>query len=190
MAARRPASRGAYGARGQIAVRRQPGVDARVPCTIQRRLLFGGFVMRQAIAGSQPRFPAWEAVCARNPPLAGNPARGADELRTLIYTSGTTGKPKGVMHSFGNFSWALDSALERVRRLCAAQGAEGAGAGPVPLRGRRCGADAGGPAGLVPQARPADQRRLRHDRKPGRLALDAAGSEPGRHGGPHFYPML
>jgi len=33
--------------------------------------------------------------------------RAADELATLIYTSGTTGKPKGVMHSFGNFAWAI-----------------------------------------------------------------------------------
>ncbi|HLO93265.1 MAG TPA: AMP-binding protein, partial [Burkholderiaceae bacterium] len=35
------------------------------------------------------------------------------ELATLIYTSGTTGMPKGVMHSFGNFAWALTAALGR-----------------------------------------------------------------------------
>ena len=39
---------------------------------------------------------------------------GADELATLIYTSGTTGRPKGVMHSFGNFAWALDTGLKRI----------------------------------------------------------------------------
>jgi len=56
----------------------------------------------------------WEAICARCPPLTGEPTRGAHELATLIYTSGTTGKPKGVMHSFGNFAWALDSGLKRI----------------------------------------------------------------------------
>ena len=39
--------------------------------------------------------------------------------------------------------------------LVRAQGAKGAGPGPVPLCRRRRGADAGGAAGLVPQARPA-----------------------------------
>ena len=48
-----------------------------------------------------------------NHPLAGQPVRAADELATLIYTSGTTGLPKGVMHSFGNFAWALTAALGR-----------------------------------------------------------------------------
>jgi long-chain acyl-CoA synthetase len=40
--------------------------------------------------------------------------RDTDDLATLIYTSGTTGMPKGVMHSFGNFAWALDSGLKRI----------------------------------------------------------------------------
>jgi long-chain acyl-CoA synthetase len=56
----------------------------------------------------------WDAICARTQPLAGEPVRGADELATLIYTSGTTGMPKGVMHSFGNFAWALDAGLSRI----------------------------------------------------------------------------
>ena len=60
------------------------------------------------------RFEGWDAICKRTQPLQGQPLRGADELATLIYTSGTTGKPKGVMHSFGNFAWALDVALKRV----------------------------------------------------------------------------
>ncbi len=59
-------------------------------------------------------FAAWDAICARNPPQAGEVRRGANDLATLIYTSGTTGRPKGVMHSFGNFAWALDSGLERI----------------------------------------------------------------------------
>jgi long-chain acyl-CoA synthetase len=56
----------------------------------------------------------WDAICARTAPLQGEPVRGADELATLIYTSGTTGRPKGVMHSFGNFAWALDTGIRRI----------------------------------------------------------------------------
>ncbi|MDY0106700.1 MAG: AMP-binding protein, partial [Giesbergeria sp.] len=37
-----------------------------------------------------------------------------DELATLIYTSGTTGKPKGVMHTFDNFAWALGAGIRRI----------------------------------------------------------------------------
>ncbi|MDD2919177.1 AMP-binding protein [Rhodoferax sp.] len=53
------------------------------------------------------RFEGWDAIIARNQSMQGEVVRAADELATLIYTSGTTGKPKGVMHSFGNFAWAI-----------------------------------------------------------------------------------
>jgi long-chain acyl-CoA synthetase len=56
----------------------------------------------------------WDAICGRHQPLQGTPLRQGDELATLIYTSGTTGLPKGVMHSFENFAWALDSGLKRI----------------------------------------------------------------------------
>ena len=59
-------------------------------------------------------YEGWDAICARTPPLAGEANRGVDELATLIYTSGTTGRPKGVMHSFGNFAWAVDKGIERI----------------------------------------------------------------------------
>ena len=82
----------------------KPGVPAGLPCI--------------SYALSPPdaikRFEAWDAICARTPPLKGEVTRGADELATLIYTSGTTGRPKGVMHSFGNFAWALDTGLKRI----------------------------------------------------------------------------
>ena len=56
----------------------------------------------------------WEAIVARNQPLAGEVVRAADELATLIYTSGTTGMPKGVMHTFGNFAWAIGTGATSV----------------------------------------------------------------------------
>ena len=59
-------------------------------------------------------YDGWEAICQRTAPLSGEPVRAEDDLATLIYTSGTTGKPKGVMHSFGNFAWALEAGLKRI----------------------------------------------------------------------------
>jgi len=82
----------------------KPGVPADMPC----------FSYPLSPADAVQSYPGWDAVCKDTAPLAGNPVRGADELATLIYTSGTTGMPKGVMHSFGNFAWALDSGIQRL----------------------------------------------------------------------------
>lgn len=59
-------------------------------------------------------YESWDAICARTEPLRGEITRDADELCTLIYTSGTTGLPKGVMHNFGAFAWAVDAGLRRI----------------------------------------------------------------------------
>ena len=59
-------------------------------------------------------YAGWDAACKEAAPMTGSPVREADELATLIYTSGTTGMPKGVMHSFGNFAWALDAGIRRL----------------------------------------------------------------------------
>ncbi len=59
-------------------------------------------------------YEGWDTICGGRQPLQGTPLRQGEELATLIYTSGTTGSPKGVMHSFENFAWALDSGLKRI----------------------------------------------------------------------------
>jgi long-chain acyl-CoA synthetase len=82
----------------------KPGVPAGLPCISYR---LSPDDVRQA-------YQSWDEVVADTSPLTGKPVRGADELATLIYTSGTTGAPKGVMHTFGNFAWALMAGLGRV----------------------------------------------------------------------------
>ena len=82
----------------------KPGVPAGLPC-ISYPL---------SPADALKNYEGWDAICQRKQPLPGEPVRGVDELATLIYTSGTTGMPKGVMQSFGNFAWALDSGLKRI----------------------------------------------------------------------------
>lgn len=82
----------------------KPGVPADMPC-ISYQL---------SPDDVRARYQSWDEVVVDTQPLRGQPVRGADELATLIYTSGTTGAPKGVMHTFGNFAWALMTGLGRV----------------------------------------------------------------------------
>jgi len=58
-------------------------------------------------------FPEWDQIIAEQPPLETLPERKADDLATIIYTSGTTGMPKGVMHTFGAFAWAIKAGNKR-----------------------------------------------------------------------------
>jgi long-chain acyl-CoA synthetase len=83
----------------------RPGVPAGLPCV--------SLVL--APADVQARADTrWDEIVARTAPLAGSPVREGSELATIMYTSGTTGMPKGVMHSFDNFAWAVDSGLRRI----------------------------------------------------------------------------
>ncbi|WP_137919878.1 AMP-binding protein [Hydrogenophaga sp. 2FB] len=82
----------------------KPGVPAGMPCI--------SYALSPLDA--LHAYEGWDTICGHHEPLQGEPPRAADELATLIYTSGTTGMPKGVMHSFGNFAWALDSGLKRI----------------------------------------------------------------------------
>ena len=82
----------------------KPGVPAGMPC------ISYALSPQDAVKN----YEGWDAICARMQPLQGQPIRAADELATLIYTSGTTGKPKGVMHTFGNFAWALGAGIKRI----------------------------------------------------------------------------
>jgi len=59
-------------------------------------------------------YPRWDDIAARTAPLKGELLRPGDDLATIIYTSGTTGTPKGVMHSFAAFAWAVQTAIKRV----------------------------------------------------------------------------
>ena len=77
----------------------QPGVPEGLPCI--------AFPLAPKTA-----FETWDAIVARSQPIAGEPARGADEMAMLIYTSGSTGRPKGVMTSFR----AITRAAEGIAR--------------------------------------------------------------------------
>ncbi|MCX7637351.1 MAG: AMP-binding protein [Cyclobacteriaceae bacterium] len=46
----------------------------------------------------------WEEVVSEGKTIEQPAPQHYDDLMTIIYTSGTTGKPKGVMHTAGNFS--------------------------------------------------------------------------------------
>lgn len=59
----------------------------------------------------------WDDIIKKTTPLQNPPKRTGDELMTIIYTSGTTGLPKGVMHSFHTFSFAINHAMATMKDL-------------------------------------------------------------------------
>jgi long-chain acyl-CoA synthetase len=55
---------------------------------------------------------SWEDMVEQNEPLQDINKPNDDDLVTIIYTSGTTGVPKGVMHTYGNFTIYVNTAID------------------------------------------------------------------------------
>jgi long-chain acyl-CoA synthetase len=82
----------------------KPGVPPGLPCISQPL----------SPADAKQSYPQWDDIVAKTAPLKGEPVRPGEELSTIIYTSGTTGAPKGVMHCFAAFAWAVQTAIKPV----------------------------------------------------------------------------
>ena len=82
----------------------KPGVPADLPCVS----------LPLAPDDAAQAYPKWDDIVARTQPITGQPVRPGDELCTIMYTSGTTGAPKGVMHSFASFAYAVQQGLTRI----------------------------------------------------------------------------
>lgn len=56
----------------------------------------------------------WDDVLASTAPMTESPVPEKDALATIVYTSGSSGLPKGVEHTYGSMSSALESLTKSV----------------------------------------------------------------------------
>lgn len=64
---------------------------------------------------TEPGYETWDEIVKDAKPVEEDVIRMPNELATIIYTSGTTGMPKGVMHSFHNFSFTAENAVKLIK---------------------------------------------------------------------------
>ncbi len=57
---------------------------------------------------------SWKSFAGKHLQMQEEVDRDADELCSIIYTSGTTGMPKGVMFTFGSFSFVAHNAIDHL----------------------------------------------------------------------------
>ncbi len=63
---------------------------------------------------TEPGYETWDELVKGVKPVEDDVVRLPNEMATIIYTSGTTGMPKGVMHSFHNFSFTAENAVKLI----------------------------------------------------------------------------
>lgn len=56
----------------------------------------------------------FHTLAQNSDPIRENIRRNPTDIMTIIYTSGTTGKPKGVVHTFHNFTYAINHAISEI----------------------------------------------------------------------------
>ncbi len=68
-----------------------------------------------APASARSSCAQWDAIVAGAEPIAGKPARAADDIAMMMYTSGSTGTPKGVMHRFDRITRVAEGVVGNMR---------------------------------------------------------------------------
>ncbi len=59
-------------------------------------------------------YEAWDYLTHQHEPLTENYIPDSNDWASIIYTSGTTGYPKGVIHAFRSFTFAISNAVRHI----------------------------------------------------------------------------